>query len=152
MPTTTDPNDPRLGHGADEKPVPQNEVYLVLSEEERAKGFIRPVRLSYKHVGAPAPKYPLRDLTDAEKALWDDEFAKFEIYPEGESARGRFWTQAELDRVDKGCGMVTTMNQAIAETYAHHPQYYSATYCPYCKMHRPVNEFVWEGTNERVGS
>lgn len=46
---TTDPNDPRLGHGVDETPVPQNEVYLVLSEEERAKGFVRPYRDSYIH-------------------------------------------------------------------------------------------------------
>jgi hypothetical protein len=49
MSLTTDPNDPRLGHGADDKPRPQNDVYLVLSEEERAKGFVRPVRQSYKH-------------------------------------------------------------------------------------------------------
>ena len=47
---TTDPSDPRLGHGIDEKPVQQNEVYIVLSEEERAKGFVRPVRDCYKHV------------------------------------------------------------------------------------------------------
>lgn len=46
---TTDPTDPRLGHGADDSPVPQQSVYLVLSEEERAKGFVRPVRQSYRH-------------------------------------------------------------------------------------------------------
>jgi hypothetical protein len=46
---TTDPNDPRLGHGADDKPVPQQEIYLVLSEEERAKGFVRPYRDRYVH-------------------------------------------------------------------------------------------------------
>lgn len=46
---TTDPNDPRLGHGADEEPVPQQEVYLILSEEERQKGFIRPYRDRYIH-------------------------------------------------------------------------------------------------------
>ena len=28
----------------------QQECYLVLSEEERAKGFVRPVRDSYKHL------------------------------------------------------------------------------------------------------
>jgi hypothetical protein len=48
--TTSDRNDPRLTHGVDEQPVPMAEVYLVLSEEERAKGFIRPVRRSYWHV------------------------------------------------------------------------------------------------------
>ena len=46
---TTDPNDPRLGHGADDKPAPQQEVYLILSEEEREKGFIRPYRNKYVH-------------------------------------------------------------------------------------------------------
>lgn len=50
MRLTTDPSDPRLGHGADSSPVPQNDVYLVLSEEERAKGFVRPVRNSYIHL------------------------------------------------------------------------------------------------------
>jgi len=49
---TSNPNDPRLTHGADPldgPPVPQAEVYLVLSDEERAKGFVRPVRKSYVH-------------------------------------------------------------------------------------------------------
>jgi hypothetical protein len=49
---TTDRNDPRLTHGADPldgPPVPQADVYLVLSAEERARGFVRPVRLSYWH-------------------------------------------------------------------------------------------------------
>ncbi len=46
---TDDPTDPRLGRGADDEPVGQNEVYLVLSEEERATGFVRPVRRSYTH-------------------------------------------------------------------------------------------------------
>lgn len=49
MSETTDPNDPRLGHGPDNEPVPQNAAYLVLSEEERAKGFVRPYRDHYKH-------------------------------------------------------------------------------------------------------
>lgn len=46
---TDDPNDPRLTRGADDTPVPQADVYLILSEEERAKGFIRPVRRKYVH-------------------------------------------------------------------------------------------------------
>lgn len=49
MSTTTDPKDPRLGHGSDEAPVPMNEVYLVLSDEERGKGFVRPYRHTYRH-------------------------------------------------------------------------------------------------------
>ncbi len=49
MSETTDRNDPRLGHGFDEKPATQHAAYLVLSEEERARGFVRPVRTSYRH-------------------------------------------------------------------------------------------------------
>lgn len=48
---TTDPNDPRLTHGVDAPDAHpgQAATYLVLSEEERAKGFVRPVRRSYWH-------------------------------------------------------------------------------------------------------
>lgn len=46
---TSDPNDPRLTRGIDAEPTPQAPAYLVLSEAERAKGFVRPVRSSYRH-------------------------------------------------------------------------------------------------------
>ena len=45
----TDPNDPRLGRGVDTEPRPQQDAYLVLSEAERAKGYVRPFRKSYVH-------------------------------------------------------------------------------------------------------
>jgi hypothetical protein len=151
--TTTDPTDPRLGHGSgDDKPSPQNEAYLVLSKEERAKGFVRPVRRSYKHVGASI-KNPLRDLTEEENARFPHGYVKFEVYPESESPKtGRFWTQEELDSIGKGCGAVTTMGQSIAETYARSPHFYGATYCAHCQMHRPVSEFVWDDDGTIVGS
>lgn len=108
MSLTSDPTDPRLTHGADPAdggPVPQAEVYLVLSEEERAKGFIRPVRLSYIH---------------------------------------------------EPCGAMTSMPQAIAETYARDPHHYGSTYCVHCQQHRPVGpdgEFYWaDGLNSKVGT
>lgn len=52
MTLTSDPDDPRLTHGAD--PVsagaqPQAPVYLVLSDDERTRGFVRPVLSSYWH-------------------------------------------------------------------------------------------------------
>lgn len=51
MGLTTDRNDPRLTRGVDDgTPHPQAEVYLVLSDAERAKGFVRPVRQSYQHL------------------------------------------------------------------------------------------------------
>jgi hypothetical protein len=52
MALTSDPHDSRLTHGADPvdgPPVGQAEVYLVLSDEELALGFVRPVRRSYWH-------------------------------------------------------------------------------------------------------
>lgn len=45
------------------------------------------------------------------------------------------------------CGAVTTMSQAIAETYARDPNFYGATYCTRCVGHFPVGEdgeFVWD--------
>jgi len=50
MGLTTDRTDPRLGRGVDDTPRDQHDVYLILSDEERAKGFVRPVRTSYKHL------------------------------------------------------------------------------------------------------
>lgn len=154
MSLTTDRNDPRLGHGVDDKPIPQHDTYLVLSDEERSKGFVRPVRYSYKHVGMAKPKYPLRDLTVNELELYGDYgYSKYETYPESEAGLGRFWTQAQLD--NKGCGAVTTMNQAIAETYARNPHFYGATYCVNCQRHLPVGkngEFTWDDTDYRVGT
>jgi hypothetical protein len=50
MSTTDDPNDPRLKKDEGRETAgKQNEVYLVLSADERAKGFVRPVRDSYVH-------------------------------------------------------------------------------------------------------
>lgn len=49
MPTTTDRSDPRLMVGVDETPVPQSKAYLILSEEEREKGYVRPFRATYVH-------------------------------------------------------------------------------------------------------
>lgn len=95
MGVTDDPTDPRLTRGVDDAPRDQAEVYLVLSDEERAKGFVRPVRTQYRH-----------DI----------------------------------------CGAVTTMGQAIAETYARDPHFYGATYCATCRIREPVGEhgeFRW---------
>jgi hypothetical protein len=164
MSLTSDPNDPRLGRGSDTAPRPMSEVYLVLSEAERAKGFVRPYREVYKHVGIAGPKYPLRDLTDEETERYSKYgYAKYEDYPkrsdgtpaDSSSVLGTFWTQARLDSVGKGCGTVTTMGRALSETYARDPHFYGSTYCVGCQMHRPVGpagEFVWEADGERVGT
>jgi hypothetical protein len=79
----------------------QQLAYLVLSDEERAKGFVRPYRDSYVH---------------------------------------------------KSCGVLTKMSQSIAETYARDPSFYSGTFCVGCSKHLPLEEFVWDGTDQQVGS
>lgn len=86
------------------KPNGQQKGYIVLSEEERAKGFVRPVRKAYVH---------------------------------------------------EKCSTVTTMGNSIAETYARDPYFYSGTFCVNCGRHFPIGEdgeFVWYGTNSKVGT
>jgi hypothetical protein len=157
MTYTLDRDDPRLGHGSDKEPKPQNEVYLILSEEERAKGFVRPVRHKYIHVGAAGHVYALRDLTDGEKERYSKfGYVKYEEYPtpnpDGSSVIGRYWTQKDIDNIGKGCGVETVMSLPLAETYARDPKFYGATYCVGCMMHKPVAEFKWSDTDEVVGS
>lgn len=122
MALTTDPTDPRLTHGIDSEPTGQAEAYLILSDEERAKGFVRPLRKTYVH----------RFTKDGSKlpVIISDE---------------------HLPNLG-GCGAATTMATAIAETYAARPEYYAATYCVGCRGHLPVREFHWDGSAEVVGS
>lgn len=151
----------------DEAPVPNSATrvdgqhvdhWTMCPTEIIKEGFKRPVRLSYRHVGPPGPKFALRDLTDDERERYGaHSYIKFEPYPEGYkgSATGRFWTQEQIDKVGKGCGTVTSMPTPIAETYAANPGYYGSTFCCGCGTYLPVGEkgeFVWAGTNERVGT
>jgi hypothetical protein len=76
-------------------------AYVVLSDEERAQGFVRPLRFVYRHLK---------------------------------------------------CGQTTRMGQKIAETYARNPEFYTGTYCAHCGSHHSLDQFVWDGTEERVGS
>lgn len=153
---TTDgkPADPSMeGKGAPQPINPatgQHKAYWVLSEDERAKGFVRPVRHSYVHVGK-RPKYPLRDITPEEKQAHgpSNAFTKIEVYPEGCTIASQAWTDAQLHG---GCGAMTSMSMDIAETYARDPKFYGQTFCIRCRKHLPVGEFVWDGTDEVVGS
>lgn len=132
----------------------QQRAYVILSEEERAKGFVEPVRKAYVHVGPPSPNI-LRDLTDEEKMRYEGfGYAKFQVYPGSGSVTGKFWTQDELDRIN-GCGGKTIISQSIAETYARDPSFYSGTFCSICRNHFDIGEkgeFVWDGTDQRVGT
>jgi hypothetical protein len=141
------------------EPTGMHADYIVLSDEERAKGFVRPVRQSYQHVGLPAPKYSLRDLTaeEHERYYSSCKYVKYEEYPKDHESGsvGRFWTQEQLDKVGKGCGTVTKMGLALSETYARDPHFYGATFCVGCDRHLPVGEFgefIWDKTDIRVGT
>ena len=159
--TTTDGRPAREGYENAPAPAPidektgQHEAYWILTAEERAKGCVRPVRRTYRHVGMSGPRFPLQDLSLDERELYSKySYEKFEVYPPDESPfTGRFWTRAQLASVGKGCGTKTTMSPPIAETYARDPSYYGSTFCVNCGQHFPVGEhgeFVWlDGT--RVG-
>jgi hypothetical protein len=78
--------------------------YIVLSAEERARGFVQPVRRTYVH---------------------------------------------------QKCGVATTMNQALAETYARDPKFYSGTFCVGCRKHftfgQPDGVFLWDDGSRVAG-
>ncbi len=74
------------------RPDGQQIDYVVLSPEERAKGFVKPVRRSYVHAT---------------------------------------------------CGCKTDMGNALAETYARDPHFYSGTFCVGCGAHFPLSQFNW---------
>lgn len=132
------------------KPNGQQKGYVVLSKEERDKGFVRPVRTTYIHVGS-RPRHPTRPLTDDEKARHVGcNYELYEEYPESESPiAGKFWTAQHLRA---RCGAATTMSQTIAETYARDPKFYGGTFCCVCRDHFPVGEFKWANDNQVVGS
>ena len=124
MTLTTNKNDPDLNKT---RPSGQQEKYLILSEEERAKGFVRPVRHSYKHMGIK-PRYELRDLTPEQHEQYDKyNYVKYEEYPENlkYSVTGRYWTEKDLKT---RCEQTTKMGQALCETYARNPKFYGSTY------------------------
>ena len=104
----------------------QHGSYIVLCEEERQKGFVRPYRDAYKHVGR------------LERIISD--------------GRERADQTHEYEHRVGGCGAVTTMGRALSETYARDPHFYGFTFCCHCFAHFPVSEFVWTADGEQVGS
>lgn len=105
------------------KDTGQHKGYVVLCEEERAKGFVRPYRDAYRHIGL---------LDETTPATWGGHREKYQ-------------------RVG-GCNTVTTMGRALSETYARDPSFYGATFCCSCNKHLPVAEFVWTADGQQVGS
>lgn len=65
---------------------------------------------------------------------------------DAERAKG-FVRPVRRTYVHEKCGTATTMGQALAETYARDPGFYSGTFCVGCGAHFPVGatgEFVWD--------
>lgn len=103
MGTTTDRDNPCLKVIEESG---QQACYLVLSDEERQRGFVRPVRTAYRHIA---------------------------------------------------CGGDTRMGEAIAETYAVNPKFYTCTYCCRCFAHFPLikdgeRQFEWLVNGKPDGS
>ena len=72
MSTTSDRNDPRLTRGTDTEPVDQAEAYLVLTDEERARGFVRPqgrCLMAGHDMNMPFEPSPRTEMPDAQQLL-----------------------------------------------------------------------------------
>lgn len=119
---TTNKDDTELGHGYDDSPVEQNKKYLILSDEERSKGFIRPVRYSYVHIGKKVDLKggtiePRTDECNKHNEKFNTKYVAFIKYPESESpVVGRYIEQKELDNINKhigGCGTGIFYDQSI---------------------------------------
>jgi len=163
---TTNPQDPRLIEGQQNE-TGQHSIYLVLSEEERSKGFVRPYRDSYIHKGKRLIND--EDFNNLERLLTEEEIKEFNgkyvaivrilSKEDGSFLGGKYINQEELNALNSkskerrgGCGTVTKMGQALSETYARNPKFYGSTFCCGCNKHIEVNEFFWDGTEEEVGS
>lgn len=157
MKVTLSGNEPEVLDGPAPAPInPETGMHKdhwILSQEERDKGFTRPVRISYRHVGI-RNKYAIKYLSNEEREKYKQYgYVAFEKYPDSESPlTGRFYTNDQLEQLNSGCGVVTTMNFKIAQTYARDPKFYGATFCAGCGTYLPVEQFVWEGTDDIVGS
>jgi hypothetical protein len=127
----------------------QHEGYIVLCPDERAKGFVRPYRDKYKHVG-PAI---LEHRAGCPSLVCVCRHAVHENNRCGSCECGVFAPSGLCScRRSRACGTVTTMGRALSETYARDPKFYGATFCCGCNRHLPVAEFVWTADGQEVGS
>lgn len=161
---TTDRNHPELTQGVDTTEVPQAKVYLVLSDEEKAKGYVRTVRKVYIHRGIKVSLEQKDNITvlskeDQHKYNQYGYYAYIKYSEDKYPSLGEYITKEVYNAIQEGkqyvngCGTTTRMVQEIAETYARNPKFYGATYCISCKKHLPVSEFVWlDNPDQEVGS
>jgi len=136
----------------------QHKSYIVLCAEERAKGFVRPYRDSYQHVGHLVRRCRMTrtdgDYENPRQCIHradhkgDHEFTGLMLL----NGPIEFILSGPSTPREGGCGSVTTMGRALSETYARDPKFYGATFCCSCNRHLPVSEFVWTADGEMVGS
>lgn len=130
----------------------QHDGYIVLCPDERAKGFVRPYRDSYKHVGRRIER------CEATQRTPEDENPHQCVLPYPHNGDHQFDALMILEPIKfmhgrkGGCGAITTMGRALSETYARQFDFYSHTFCVNCNKHLPVAEFVWTLDGAPVGS
>jgi len=74
---------------------------------------------------------------------------QFERHPTTDE--GEFVQPVRLTYVhDNGCGSNTTMTSDIAESFARDPNQYGKTFCANCGDYYPLDEFVWDGTDQSL--
>lgn len=135
----------------------QHSSYVVLCDEERKKGFVRPYRDAYKHVGRSVCGKIVRvDPTGClggPREICEEPFGHDGVCVSSNRAVTQH-EAAELERSHRkgGCNTVTTMGRALSETYARDPSFYGATFCVHCNAHFPVADFVWTADGAQVGS
>lgn len=96
------------------------------------------------HETGPAPQ-PIEPSTGQHGDHW--------VLPASERAKG-FIRPVRTRYTHTKCGTLTTMPQAIAETYARQPGHYGSTFCVRCRAYLPVGpdgEFVWDD-GSKVGT
>lgn len=132
----------------------QHKGYIVLCPDERAKGFVRPYRDAYKHVGRQVERC---EATFQEPTDENPHQCTLAYPHDGEDHQ--FDALMILNGPIKfmpgrkgGCDTVTTMGRALSETYARQPTFYSHTFCVRCNRHPPVDEFTWTADGQVVGS
>ena len=141
--------------------VGQQQDYRVLCTTERDKGFVRPYRDAYKHVGREVCGTSLHPYDAELQAGNVAVICTLEPGHDGKCGTSRVQRTLAMmqDRRQRnhlgGCGAVTTMGKALAETYARDPSFYGGTFCATCRAHFPVGEhgeFTWADDGTKVGT
>jgi hypothetical protein len=112
MSYTTDRNNPDLKYGVDNERVEQNKAYLVLTDEELSKGFIKPFRNSYKHLTCGTLTTMGEKIADTYATdpwfygatyccycMKHRPLSEFVWEPDGESMNPSQWSAEEVNRI-----------------------------------------------------